>query len=239
MSRSLVGLSLSKNLNRIFQLDDQGELVRKALVKEVSTVPIPSMITEPMDVDEQYPEQVEEYTDDQGRRVRRVLRKTVVRTTATGVGSEQPEGSEEPEERIEEYTDEQGRQVRRIIKRVVKHTRVEKEVEPLSKSSLEFQPFKLQFKPKGDAKASSSPDEVQEFVDDQGRRVQRIVRKTVVGPLVLPEQNGEGVTEKTEEFVDQDGRKVVRVTRRRVVTRSGEVPEEEKVQIVFKVAKCN
>ena len=60
-----------------------------------------------MELDQQFPEQVEEYTDEQGRRVRRVVKKTVIRR------STEPEeaGDEEPTERVEEFVDDQGRKV--------------------------------------------------------------------------------------------------------------------------------
>ena len=182
-----------------------------------------STTAEPKDVDQQYPEQVEEYTDDQGRRIRRVVKKTVIRTTGPAAFThDQREQSEEPEEQVEEYTDDQGRKVKRITRRIVRHTRVEKEVEPERASGLESQPFKLQMKSKSVSRGGSPGD-----VDEHGRKVQRIVKKTL-SPLVFPEGKGEDVSEKTEEYIDREGRKVTRVFRRKVV-RSREVPDEEKV----------
>ena len=112
-----------------------------------------------MDVDQQFPEQVEEYTDDQGRRVRRIVRKTVIRTTGLVPGETGEE--EEPTERVEEFIDDQGRKVRRVIKHVVRKTRVEKQVEPLE-AGLESQPFKLEMRPKTVAK---EPEEVCSLFD--------------------------------------------------------------------------
>lgn len=188
-------------------------------------MPPSSTTAEPTDVDQQCPEQVEEYTDDQGRRIRRVVKKTVIRTTGPGTFThDQREQSDEPEERVEEYTDDQGRKVRRITRRVVRHRRVEKEVEPERVSGLESQPFKLQMKPKSVSRGhGGSPGDV----DEHGRKVHRVVKKTL-SPFILPERKGEDVSEKTEEYIDKEGRKVTRVFRRKVV-RSREVPDEEKV----------
>ena len=57
------------------------------------------------------------------------------------------------------------------------------EFEPSRESSLESQPFKLQVKPR-DGSNAPSPDE---YTDDQGRKVKRIV-KTTVKPLNVREE---------------------------------------------------
>ena len=96
------------------------------------------------------------------------------------------------------------------------------EVEPSSESGLEFQPFKLQMKPRDDSKAVSPG----EYTDDQGRKIQRIVKKTI-GPLNMPEEKAPSET--AQEVVDKDGFKVTRVIKRTLIHTNGDVPLEEKV----------
>lgn len=96
------------------------------------------------------------------------------------------------------------------------------EVEQSSESGLEFQPFKLQVKPRDDSKTVGPG----EYTDDQGRKIQRIVKKTI-GPLNMPEEKEPSET--TQEIVDKDGFKVTRVIKRTVVHTNGDVPLEEVV----------
>lgn len=96
-------------------------------------------------------------------------------------------------------------------------------MEPSRESGLEFQPFKLQVKPRD---GSKSPD-VHEHTDAQGRKIERIVKKTI-GPLSMPEEKEPTGT--TQEFVDKDGIKVTRVIKRTVGPANGHLPRKEKVR---------
>lgn len=75
---------------------------------------------------------------------------------------------------------------------------------PGADSGLESQPFKLQMKPRDGLK---SPD-VQEYTDDQERKVKKIVKKTL-GPLNIPEVKGAKAQEHTRNGHVEDEEKVI------------------------------
>ena len=61
-------------------------------------------------------------------------------------------------------------------------------------------------------------EHVEEYTDDQGRKIKRVTKKTVIKTTttkgyssVAPEN---GADEHIEEFIDEQGRKVRRVTKR-------------------------
>lgn len=65
-----------------------------------------------------------------------------------------------------------------------------------------------------------------EYTDERGRKIERIVKKTL-GPLNMPDEKAPSDT--AQEIIDKDGFKVTRVVKRTVVHTNGDVLLEEKV----------
>ena len=91
-----------------------------------------------------------------------------------------PSEHESPEE-VEEYIDENGMRVRRIVRRTITTTTIKKEdqgIEPVEVTSP--------VAPSED----ESPEEVEEYIDENGTRVRRIVRRTITTTTIKKEDQG-------------------------------------------------
>lgn len=68
-----------------------------------------------------------------------------------------------------------------------------------------------------DTAPTDTSEHVEEYTDDQGRKVKRVVKKTVIKTTTakgLSIDKGDEPEEQVEEFIDEQGRKVRRVTKR-------------------------
>ena len=70
------------------------------------------------------------------------------------------------------------------------------------------------------AEAMDTSEHVEEYTDEQGRKVKRVTKKTVIKTTTskeystLPPENGTQPEEHVEEYIDEQGRKVRRITKR-------------------------
>ena len=131
------------------------------------------------------PEEIEEYVDENGIRVRRIVRRTITTTTLKREGQQiQPvevkfpvaQSEDESPEEVEEYVDENGVRVRRIVRRTITTTTIKREgqrIEPVQ--------VKLSVAQSED----ESPEEVEEYIDENGERVRRLVRRTITTRSVI------------------------------------------------------
>ena len=197
------------------------------------------------------PEEVEEYIDENGVRVRRSMRRVVTTTSIKREGQQiEPEevgltlpqtGDESPEE-VEEYIDENGVRVRRSVRRVVTTTSIKREGQ-----QIEPEEVGLTLPQTGD----ESPEEVEEYIDENGVRVRRSMRRVVtttsikregqqIEPIevgfTLPQTGGES-PEEVEEYVDENGVRVRRtVTTTSIIRKSGDEQKKDLGTKVFESA---
>ena len=144
---------------------------------------------------------VDEFVDENGRRVRRITTKKVVtRNVVNGDVGEPDEEMLVPEEHLEfqinagvkegkpvevqETTDDDGRRITKITRKTLVTKHVTKDgvkttvSEPVE--NVKDMPVLVPREPDSD----SQPDEIQEYVDEKGRRVKRILRKATVTQTV-------------------------------------------------------
>ena len=117
--------------------------------------------------------------------MRRIVRRTITTTTIKREGQRtEPvevkfpvalSGDETPEE-VEEYIDENGIRVRRIEKRIITTSTIKREYPEIGPVEVEFP-----VTPSED----ESPEDVEEYVDENGVRVRRIVRRTITTTSVI------------------------------------------------------
>ena len=202
--------------------------------------------------EDESPEEVEEYIDENGVRVRRIVRGTITTTTIKkedqGIESVEvpfpvaPSEDESPEE-IEEYIDENGMQVRRIVKRTITTTTIKREDQGIEqvKVTLPVAPSEDQ-----------SPEEVEEYIDENGVCVRRIVRRTITATTMKKEDQGiepvevtfpvapseDESPEEIEEYIDENGMRVRRIVRRTITTTTIKKEDQgiEPVEVTFPVA---
>lgn len=84
---------------------------------------------------------------------------------------------DESPEQVEEYVDENGVQVRRIVKRTVITRTIKREGQQIEPVEVTFPVAETQ---------EESPEQVEEYVDENGVRVRRIVRRTITTTTVQP-----------------------------------------------------
>ena len=197
------------------------------------------------------PDEVEEYIDENGIRVRRIVRRTITTTTikkedqgiepvevAFPVASE----GDSPEE-VEEYIDENGMRVRRIVRRTITTTTIKKEDQGIEPVEVTFP-----VAPSEDG----SPEEVEEYIDENGVRVRRIVRRTITTTTIKKEDQGiepvevtfpvapseDESPEEVEEYIDENGVRVKRIVRRTITTATikREDQQIQPLQVKFPVA---
>ena len=238
-------------------IDENGVSVRrtitaKTMKKEDQGIE-PVKVTFPVGPSEdESPEEVEEYIDENGMRVRRIVRRTITATTIKkeGQGIEPvevtfpvaPSEDESPEE-VEEYIDENGMRVRRIVRRTITSTTIKKEDQGIEPVEV---PFPVA--PSED----ESPEEVEEYIDENGMRLRRIVRRTITTTTIKKEdQSIEPVEvpfpvapsedespEEVEEYIDENGMRVRRIVRRTITTTTIKKEDQgiEPVEVTFPVA---
>ena len=189
-----------------------------------------------------------EVTDENGTRVRRVVTKTVT-TTSTKTASDNGEpkhltretlqmeggqagGDTDDNTEVMEYVDENGRRVRRIVKKTITTTSTKT-------PSDNGEPKHLTLQIEGGQAGGDTDDnnEVMEYVDENGRRVRRIVKKTITTSsktssdngepkhLTLQMEGGQGGGDKDDntevmEYVDENGRRVRRIVKKTMTTTS-------------------
>ena len=136
-------------------------------------------------MEDESPEEVEEYLDENGVQVRRVVRKAITTTSIKREGQRTepaevkfpvvPSEGESPEE-VEEYIDEDGVRVRRIVKRTIATATIKREGAETGPEEVKFPvtPF-----------ADESPEEVEEYIDENGVRVRRIARRTITTRSII------------------------------------------------------
>ena len=151
-----------------------------------------------------------EVTDENGTRVRRVVTKTVT-TTSTKTSSDNGEpkhltretlqmeggqggGDTDDKSEVMEYVDENGRRVRRIVKKTITTTSTKT-------SSDNGEPKHLTLQIEGGQGGGDTDDntEVMEYVDENGRRVRRIVKKTMTTTSTRITSNNDGPSSVTTE----------------------------------------
>ena len=200
----------------------------------------------------QSPKEVEEYIDENGMRVRRIVRRTITTTTIKkedqGIEPVEvtfpvaPSEDESPEE-VEEYIDENGMRVRRIVRRTITTTTIKKEDQGIEPVEVTFP-----VAPSED----ESPEEVEEYIDENGVRVRRIVRPTITSTTIKKEHQGiepvevpfpvapseDESPEEVEEYIDENGMRVRRIVRRTITTTTIEKEDQgiEPVEVTFPVA---
>ena len=140
------------------------------------------------------PEEVEEYVYENGVRVKRIVRRTI-RTTSIKREDQRSEPAEvnfpvapsdgEPHEEFEEYTDENGVRVRRMVKRIITTTTIRRQGHETEPMAVEFPVKDIE---------DSTPDEfVEEFADENGVTVKRIVKRTTTTTVQRRVVSEEGV----------------------------------------------
>ena len=128
---------------------------------------------------------------------------------------------ESPEE-VEEYVDENGVRVRRIVKRTITTRTIKREDEKVEPVEVTFPVAQTQ---------DESPEEVEEYTDDNGVRVRRIVKRTITTRTTVNRQGqemapvtvqfplvdeGNASREEIEEYVDENGVRVRRTVERTI-----------------------
>ena len=242
-------------------VDENGFRVRRIIKRTITTTSIrrqdervePTAIEFPVaHTEDETPEEVEEYTDENGVRVRRIIKRTIT-TTSTRRQSEKVEPTpiefpvarteDETPEEVEEYIDENGVRVRRIIKRTITTTSTRRQGEEVEPTAIEFPVAHTE---------DETPEEVEEYTDENGVRVRRIIKRTITTtstrrqsekveptPIEFPVARTEDETpEEVEEYIDENGVRVRRIIKRTITTtsirRQGE--EVEPTAIEFPVA---
>ena len=242
-------------------IDENGVRVRRIVRGTITTTTIKKEYQgiEPVEVtfpiapsEDESPEEVEEYIDENGVRVRRIVRRTITSTTIKkedqGIEPVEvpfpvaPSEDESPEE-IEEYIDENGMRVRRIVRRTITTTTMKKEDQGIEPVEVTFP-----VAPSED----ESPEEVEEYIDENGMRVRRIVRGTI--PTATIEKEDQGIEpvevkfpvapsehespEEVEEYIDENGMQVRRIVRRTITTTTMKKEDQgiEPVEVPFPVA---
>ncbi|EDO37707.1 predicted protein [Nematostella vectensis] len=193
-------------------------------------------------------EEVEEFVEVDGKLVRRIVRHIFAKPEGVKVidGDEFVDeerirkDKEDPEEEFEEFVDEGGRVLRRIVRRTVPTKTLTTRTVTSDQASPEEMPTEEVFLSAEPVKGTEVPEEgdVEEFVDEEGRIIRRIVKRTVVTKrivlrpgedtpetveMVIPMEQGElkpGDEDEVEEFVDEEGRKVRRIVRRTTSTKT-------------------
>ena len=242
-------------------IDENGVRVRKILRRTITSTTIKKEVQgiEPVEVpfpvapsEDESPEEIEEYIDENGMRVKRIVRRTITTTTMKkedrGIEPVEvtfpvaPSEHESPEE-VEEYIDENGMRVKRIVRRTITTTTMKKEDQGIEPVEV---PFPVA--PSED----ESPEEIEEYIDENGMRVRRIVRGTITTPTIEKEDQGiEPVEvkfpvapsehespEEVEEYIDENGMRVKRIVRRTITTTTMKKEDQgiEPVEVPFPVA---
>ena len=242
-------------------IDENGMLVRRIERRTITTTTIekedqgiePVEVTFPVAPSEdESSEEVEEYIDENGVLVRRILRRTITSTTIKkeDQGIEPVEvpfpvaqSEDESPEEVEEYIDENGMRVRRIVKRTITTTTIKKEDQGIEPVEVTFPVA---------PSAHESPEEVEEYIDENGMRVRRIVRRTITSTTIKKEDQGIEPVEVTfplapsehespeevEEYIDENGMQVRRIVRRTITTTTIKKEDQgiEPVEVTFPVA---
>ena len=239
-------------------IDENGMRARRIVRRTITTTTMKKehQGIEPVEVpfpvapsEDESPEEVEEYIDENGMRVRRIVRGTITTTTIEkedqGIEPVEvtfpvaPSEHESPEE-VEEYIDKNGMQVRRIVRRTITATTMKKEdqgIEPV-KVTLPVAPSEDQ-----------SPEEVEEYIDENGMRVRRIVRRTIITTTIKKEDQGiepvevtfpvapseDESPEEVEEYIDENGMRVRRIVRPAITTKTIKKEDQgiEPVEVTF------
>ena len=241
-------------------IDENGMRVRRIVKRTITTTTIkkedqgiePVEVTFPVAPSEdESPEDVEEYIDENGMRARRIVRRTITTTTIKkeDQGIEPVEvafpvaSEEESPEEVEEYIDENGMRVRRIVRRTITTTTIKKEDQGIEPVEVTFP-----VAPSEDG----SPEQVEEYIDENGVRVRRIVRRTITTTTIKKEDQGiepvevtfpvapsEDVSpEEVEEYIDENGVRVRRIVRRTITTATIKREDQriQPLQVKFPVA---
>ena len=220
-------------------VDENGVRVRRIIKRTITTTSIrrqdervePTVIEFPVaHTEDETPEQVEEYTDENGVRVRRIIKRTIT-TTSTRRQSEKVEPTpielpvarteDETPEEVEEYIDENGVRVRRIIKRTITTTSIRRQGEEVEPTAIEFPVAHTE---------DEAPEEVEEYTDENGVRVRRIIKRTITttstrrqGEKVEPTaielpvaRTEDEAPEEFEEYIDEHGVRIKRVVTRTI-----------------------
>jgi hypothetical protein len=166
-----------------------------------------------METPEEEEGEVEEYVDDQGRTVRRIVKRTLTTTRRVIIQSGEPmetstiEIPDIPEDaEVEEFVDEEGRTVRKIIRRNVTTKTILLKADGDKKEPIVFEsgePVYLEEEPtqqvldsEGNVVVSTLQvseglphidERVEEFVDDEGRKVRRVVKHYVTRKTIVHE----------------------------------------------------
>ena len=122
--------------------------------------------------------------------VRRIVRPTITSTTIKkeDQGIEPVEvpfpvapSEDESAEEVEEYIDENGMRVRRILKRTITTTTIKKEDQGIEPVEVTFPVAPSEHE---------SPEEVEEYIDENGMQVRRIVKRTITTTTIKKEDQG-------------------------------------------------
>ena len=171
----------------------KGDLDRENVMERVTSTTLNREIIMPEihGMEDESPEEFEEYVDENGVRVRRVVRRTITTTSIKREGQRTepvevrfpvaPSEDEIPEE-VEEYIDENGVRVRRMVKRIVTTATIKREGPEIGPVEVE-----IPVTPSED----ESPEEVEEYIDENGVRVRRIVRRTITTRSIIRTSVGE------------------------------------------------
>ena len=177
--------------------ESKGDLDSEDVMERVTSTTLNREVIMPEidGMEDESPEEVEEYVDENGVRVRRVVRRTITTTSIKREGQRTepveirspvtPSEGESPEE-VEEYVDENGVRVRRVVRRTITTTSIKREgqrTEPVEVRSPVT------------PSEGESPEEVEEYVDENGVRVRRIVKRTITTATIKREGLGTGPVE--------------------------------------------
>ena len=128
-------------------------------------------------MEDKSPEAIEEYVDENGVRVRRLVKRTVTTRTIKREGQQiEPVEltfpvalrQDESPEQVEEYVDENGVRVRRIVRRTITTKAIKREGQQIEPVAVTFPVAQT---------PDESPEQVEEYVDENGVRVRRMVRQ--------------------------------------------------------------
>ena len=228
-------------------LDDVRESVTATTLNREVVIP------EIEGMDDETPEEVEEYVDENGVRVRRIVKRTIttrtiIRTavddrdepqTVPSVQTREvvlPEWMVESEPPPQEAKFPQGEVSWLILPSQPK--------EPKSKEDLEREDVTERVTattlnrgivvPEFEGMENESPEEVEEFVDENGVRVRRIVKRTITTRTIKREdqqiepvevtfpdaQAQDESPEEVEEYIDENGVRVKRIVKRTITTKT-------------------
>ena len=169
------------------ELQSKGDLNREDVMERVTSTTLNREVVIPEidGMEDQSPAEVEEYVDENGVRVRRIVRRTITTTSVKREGQRTepvevkfPVASSEGEspEEVEEYIDENGVRVRRIVKRTITTATIKREGPGIAPEEVTFPLIPPE---------EESPEEVEEYIDENGVRVRRIVRRTITTRSII------------------------------------------------------